>query len=115
MKKVYRISQLADLVWLTDRPNPEAEAFWKNEYPDMQTIVTREQQMHAEGYEVLDQFSISPDSWTNYIHPLQERVKELEPEMKPSTTRKEKRKGSSSESLRKTFWKPPIAMTSIYL
>lgn len=75
---------LSDLVWLTDEPDPESEAFWKKEYPDMQNIAVRVKQMREAGYKVLDHFSISIDSWNNYIDPLRVRVRELEPVMKNS-------------------------------
>lgn len=75
---------LSDLVWLTDQQSQKSQSFWKNEYPDMQNIPTRLKQMWAAGYEVLDHFSISLDSWRNYIDPLRARVKELEPVMENS-------------------------------
>jgi ubiquinone/menaquinone biosynthesis C-methylase UbiE len=75
---------ISDLVWLTDRPSPESEAFWRGEYPDMQPVDTRLRQMQEAGYELIEHFPLSIEAWRNYIDPLRERVRELQPVMKGS-------------------------------
>jgi len=80
---------ISDLVWLTDEPHPESAAFWKSEYPDIQTIETRLAQIKAAGYQTLQQFTISLDAWRNYFMPLQARVDELKPDMADSAAIKD--------------------------
>jgi len=75
---------VSDLVWLTKSPDPEVEQFWLSDYPDIQTITTREAQFAQAGYELISQFSLGVDAWQNYWLPLAERVKELEPIMQDS-------------------------------
>ncbi|MDG3086161.1 MerR family transcriptional regulator [Vibrio hannami] len=75
---------VSDLVWLTETPDPEVEQFWLSDYPDIQTISTREAQFAKAGYELISQFSLGVDAWQNYWLPLAERVKELEPIMQDS-------------------------------
>lgn len=75
---------ISDLVWLTETPDPEVEQFWLSDYPDIQTITTREAQFAKAGYELIFQFSLGVDAWQNYWLPLAERVKELELIMRDS-------------------------------
>ncbi len=72
---------LSDLVWLTDEPDDECVEFWKQEYPDTQTVATRLEQIRKAGYKVVSHFSISRQAWLNYIDPLKERASELQSEM----------------------------------
>ena len=67
----------SDLVWLTDSPSPKACAFWQQEYPDMQRAEQRLQQIKDSGFILQDHFSLSPEAWQNYYHPLKARVAEL--------------------------------------
>ncbi|WOG26787.1 MerR family transcriptional regulator [Endozoicomonas sp. 8E] len=75
---------VSDLVWLTDNPDQEAMAHWQQDYPDMQTISTRLKQMNAAGYNVVDHFSLSRESWDNYCEPLKKRIHDLSPVMPDS-------------------------------
>ncbi|UPQ90273.1 MerR family transcriptional regulator [Vibrio sinaloensis] len=75
---------VSDLVWLTDTPQPKVEQFWLSDYPDIQTIATREAQFAKAGYELVAQFSLGVEAWQNYWLPLAERVKELTPVMPDS-------------------------------
>ena len=75
---------VSDLVWLTDSPSNEAVQFWKDEYPDMQTVGKRLEQIQQEGFEVLDHFTLSQQAWLNYYKPLKDRITELKPSMKES-------------------------------
>ncbi|MFO6423925.1 MerR family transcriptional regulator [Motilimonas sp. KMU-193] len=76
---------LSDLVWLTDTPSTEAEAFWQGEYPDMQTVTTRLSQMRQSGYKVIDHFTLSEQAWHDYYQPLKARVTEVKASMPNST------------------------------
>lgn len=73
-----------DLVWLTDTPSQTAVDFWHQEYPDMQSVSLREQQIRRAGYTVIDHFSLSQQAWANYYEPLGSRLNELKPQMAES-------------------------------
>ena len=75
---------LSDLVWLTDSPSAQAQAFWANEYPDITQVHTRLEQMTRAGYRVLEHFTLSRAAWEAYWLPLQHRVDELADEMPDS-------------------------------
>ncbi|GAA5192007.1 class I SAM-dependent methyltransferase [Ferrimonas gelatinilytica] len=68
---------LSDLVWLTDTPTADTEAFWQREYPDMQSVATRVRQMASADYEVLSHFTLSQRAWENYSRPLKARIEAL--------------------------------------
>ncbi len=68
---------LSDLVWLVDQPSAEALAFWQKDYPDMRPVAERLAQAKAAGYEVLETFSLSEQSWQAYAKPLAARVAQL--------------------------------------
>jgi len=69
---------LTEAVWFTDRPSPEAVAFWNDCYPAIKQV--RETAAIAEkaGYEVVDTFRLPGSAWwDNYYMPLQKRLPEL--------------------------------------
>ena len=72
---------LSDLVWHTDKPSTERQAFWSKEYPDMTTVDQRIKQAQAAGYEVLKHFTLSDEAWQAYFLPLQQRVNALKESM----------------------------------
>ncbi|MGF1775024.1 MerR family transcriptional regulator [Vibrio wakamikoensis] len=72
---------LSDMVWKTPTPSEASVEFWNQEYPDIQQVETRLEQMKKAGYLVVDHFPMSREAWMNYYGPLGERVKELEPDM----------------------------------
>jgi len=65
---------ISDLVWLTDNPSSAAADFWQDEYPDIQTITTRKDQMRRAGYRIIDHFTLSREAWANYYVPLKART-----------------------------------------
>ena len=75
---------ISDLVWLTDNPSQEAVAFWEGEYPDMQTIERRLNQMRQAGFEVIDHFTLREQAWHDYYQPLKARVAEVKASMPTS-------------------------------
>lgn len=75
---------MSDLVWFTDSPSDESAAFWAKEYPDMQLLDRRLQQIEMAGYTVLAHFSLSAKAWANYYDPLSERVETLAESMADS-------------------------------
>lgn len=76
---------ISDLVWFTENPSPEAVTFWQQEYPDMQPLNRRLQQIEQSGFVLQDHFSLSPEAWHNYYQPLKQRVQELLPDMADSS------------------------------
>jgi len=78
------ILMLSDLVWLSDNPNDESKAFWKNEYPDMQTVEVRKSQIEKSGYKIIDTFTLDNSAWSNYYEPLKVRADSLKDQMKGS-------------------------------
>ncbi|MGF1875013.1 MerR family transcriptional regulator [Photobacterium frigidiphilum] len=71
---------LSDLVWLTDNPDAEAVEFWQQNYPEMATSEQRIKEMVKAGYEVIDSFTQSDQSWRNYLEPLQRKITQVEGE-----------------------------------
>ncbi|WP_434355074.1 methyltransferase domain-containing protein [Parasalinivibrio latis] len=76
---------LSDMVWLSEKPNEEAKAFFQREYPDMTSVDKRLKQANSAGYEVVEHFSLSHDAWDAYYTPLEEKVEALKPEVTQST------------------------------
>ncbi len=75
---------LSDLVWLVEQPSAEVLAFWQKDYPDMTSVTDRLAQARAAGYEVLETFTLSADSWQAYAGPLAARVADLRGSMPDS-------------------------------
>lgn len=68
---------ISDLVWLTDAPDLEALAFWQQNYPLMTNKKQRCQMMVKAGYQIVDSFTQSTESWNNYLNPLKDKVAQL--------------------------------------
>ncbi|NOI74689.1 MerR family transcriptional regulator [Vibrio coralliilyticus] len=75
---------VSDLVWLTDNPDSDVSNFYQKEYPDMVTVDKRIAQMRQAGYEVVETFTLSQQSWNNFVDPLVSRVDELESSLQAS-------------------------------
>ncbi|MEC6798530.1 MerR family transcriptional regulator [Photobacterium sp. S4TG1] len=75
---------VSDLVWLTDTPDDEVKQFWLSNYPDIQTIPARLKLFQAQGYDVINHFSLGLNAWENYWLPLQARVEALQSTMPTS-------------------------------
>ncbi|WP_019275185.1 MerR family transcriptional regulator [Vibrio coralliilyticus] len=75
---------VSDLVWLTDNPDSDVSNFYQKEYPDMMTVDKRIAQMRQAGYEVVETFTLSQQSWNNFVDPLVSRVDELESSLQAS-------------------------------
>lgn len=78
------VLMLSDLVWLSDNPSDESKKFWKNEYPDMQTVGARKSQIKSAGYKIIDTFTLDKSAWSNYYEPLKVRADSLKNKMKGS-------------------------------
>jgi ubiquinone/menaquinone biosynthesis C-methylase UbiE len=69
---------LTEAVWFTDRPSPEAVAFWNDCYPAIKGARETAAIAGNAGYEVVATFRL-PGSvwWDNYYMPLQKRLPDL--------------------------------------
>ncbi|WP_199611497.1 MerR family transcriptional regulator [Flocculibacter collagenilyticus] len=68
---------MSDLVWLTNKRDVEPIEFWQENYPKMSTIEQRAKEMMKAGYEVVEHFTQSEQSWRNYLEPLKQRITQL--------------------------------------
>jgi cyclopropane fatty-acyl-phospholipid synthase-like methyltransferase len=75
---------VSDLVWLTENQTPAAKEFWLREYPDMQMVATRLQQIEQGGFELIAHFPFSKQARQDYYQPLKARIAELKPTMENS-------------------------------
>ncbi len=75
---------LSDAVWLTDTQSEAAHTFWTREYPDIQPLQTRLNQIEQAGYNVIAHFSLSQASWENYYLPVKQRALDLQAQMPDS-------------------------------
>jgi len=71
---------ISDLVWLTSNPDAEAIEFWQQNYPDMATGEQRIKEIMKAGYEVIESFTLSEQSWRNYLGPLKQKITQVEGE-----------------------------------
>lgn len=75
---------VSDLVWSTLTPSDSISRFWSKEYPDMTSVENRITQAERLGFEVVDSFKLSDESWDNYYQPLATRVKYLNEQLQGS-------------------------------
>jgi len=69
---------LTEAVWFTDRPSPEAVAFWNDCYPAIKAVPETCAIAEKAGYEVVATFRLPGSAWwNNYYMPLQKRLPEL--------------------------------------
>jgi len=69
---------LTEAVWFTDRPSPEAVAFWNDCYPAIKAVPETCAIAEKAGYEVVATFRLPGSAWwDNYYMPLQKRLPEL--------------------------------------
>jgi ubiquinone/menaquinone biosynthesis C-methylase UbiE len=69
---------ISDLVWLTDNPDAKVMEFWQKNYPSMATSEQRIKDMVKAGYEVIESFTQSEQSWRNYLDPLKRKIAQVE-------------------------------------
>ena len=72
---------LSEITWLTnERPN-EIENYWNNEYPEIDTVEGKIKTINQSGYQLIDHFILSKESWlNNYYDPLEEVLHKIEME-----------------------------------
>ncbi|MCD9470426.1 MerR family transcriptional regulator [Photobacterium phosphoreum] len=69
---------ISDLVWLTDTPDVEAFEFWQKNYPEMVTKQQRTTDIIKAGYEIIESFTQSEQSWLNYLEPLKQKLNNID-------------------------------------
>jgi SAM-dependent methyltransferase len=74
---------LTELSWLTDKPSPEAEAFWREAYPAKRSIASNIAAAERLGYACVRHI-VLPEScwWDEYYNPLLANIEALAPEAK---------------------------------
>lgn len=68
---------VSELVWLKDNPPEAIQAFWADEYPDMQSVEKVQLLFAQNGYEIVEQFTLPDDDWWLYYKPLEAKLPKL--------------------------------------
>jgi SAM-dependent methyltransferase len=65
---------ISEISWITDSRPEELEAYWLNEYPQIDTIANKIRLLENNGYSPTAHFILPPYCWLdNYYKPMQER------------------------------------------
>lgn len=62
---------ISDAVWLTDQPSPACADYFQIEYPLMSTVEARIQEAQQLGYEVVTQFILPQQDWTDFYDDME--------------------------------------------
>lgn len=66
---------VSENTWLTVAPSPDAQDFWDEAYPSMQTLEQNVATAKEIGYELVGTYILPPDAWTaEYYAPLEPRI-----------------------------------------
>jgi cyclopropane fatty-acyl-phospholipid synthase-like methyltransferase len=66
---------LSEITWLTNERPAEIEAYWNNEYAEIDTAQGKIKTLDESGYELIDHFILSEESWlSNYYCPLEKQL-----------------------------------------
>ncbi|GAA4427638.1 SAM-dependent methyltransferase [Bremerella cremea] len=65
---------VSDLVWLTDSPDAEVDAYWKREGVALRSRGEVEQLLPEHGFRLLSSFVFPDSDWQNYYGPISERL-----------------------------------------
>jgi len=66
------IIALSEIIWLTNDRPAEIETYWNAEYPEIDSAQGKIKTLHESGYELVDHFILSEESWlSNYYGPLE--------------------------------------------
>jgi len=69
---------VSENTWLTVAPNPDAQDFWDEAYPSMQTLEQNLGIAKEAGYEVVGTYILPPEAWvTEYYAPLEPRIAQM--------------------------------------
>ena len=65
---------VSEITWITQSRPKEIEAFWKEEYSEVDTASNKIKQLENNGYSLVGYFYLSQDSWIDtYYKPMQAR------------------------------------------
>ncbi len=71
---------VSECTWLTCDPPAEARAFWRTNYPAMDTALENRDRAATAGLDVLDHFALPASAWwEDYYTPLLHRIAQLRP------------------------------------
>ncbi len=77
---------VSECTWLTVAPSRDAQDFWDEAYPAMQTMEQNVEAAQESGYEVLGTYVLPPEAWQNeYYAALEPRVEQLLPTLTQGT------------------------------
>ena len=71
------VMAVSELVWLRERPNAEARAFWAEHYPKMLEHATIVADLRAHDLVVHSEFVLPRADWEGYYEPLRQRAAAL--------------------------------------
>lgn len=63
--------------WFTDTRPEEIESFWHDNYPEIDTIPKKVEQMQQAGYKLIAHFILPEFCWWNYFNPADDEYMEL--------------------------------------
>ncbi|HET7813104.1 MAG TPA: class I SAM-dependent methyltransferase [Candidatus Baltobacteraceae bacterium] len=77
---------ISECTWLTVAPSPDAQDFWDEAYPAMQTLEQNLELARDAGYEVLGTYVLPLEAWQhNYYEQLEPRVASALAQYEPSS------------------------------
>nr|CRH05307.1 Putative SAM-dependent methyltransferases [Candidatus Magnetococcus massalia] len=77
---------LSDCCWFTNQPSAEPQAFWQENYPDIQRIGENISMMEDRGYRLILTESLPSHCWwESYFDPMKARLDVLEHEVEPGS------------------------------
>lgn len=69
---------VSEITWITQNRPAEIEAFWKAEYPEIDTASNKIKQLEEAGYTLVGYFYLGEDSWIeSYYKPMQARFEDF--------------------------------------
>jgi len=69
---------LSEITWLTNERPAEIETYWNTEYPEIDTAQGKIRTLHKSGYQLIDHFILTEESWlSNYYSPLEMKLATL--------------------------------------
>ena len=81
---------LSEITWLTNERPAEIETYWNTEYPEIDNAQGKIRTLHKSGYQLLDHFILSEESWlSNYYSPLEKELATLKKDLSKDEETKE--------------------------
>lgn len=81
---------LSEITWLTNERPAEIETYWNTEYPEIDNAQGKIRTLHKSGYQLLDHFILSEESWlSNFYSPLEKELATLKKDLSKDEETKE--------------------------